>query len=236
MGLKTLLGIKKLCWRKGTRRFLADMRREFPGYEWDKFEKLAQYFWRKEMSSAAERAFLFRLARDLPPNARVVEIGSWIGESTCYLASGLKGDQSRLYAVDTFHGESNAPFEREFLAEKMARWKITHTRELFDRNLAYFGLSARVRVMADDSMAAARKFPEPPRSIDLLFIDGDHSEKAVQNDLDAWFPFVKSEGLVLFHDFSSFFDVPQVVWRAAQQNRFSELVGIHGTLLALRKV
>ena len=236
MGLKTLLGIKKHRWRKTIRCFLAEMRGQFPGYEWDEFEQLAQHFWQKEMSSARERAFLFRLARDLPPNARVVEIGSWIGESTCYLASGLKGDQSRLYAVDTFNGDSDASFERKLYTGIMAQWKVGSTRELFARNLAHFGLGGRVQVMADDSTAAARKFPEPPQSIDLLFIDGDHSEKAAQNDLDAWLPFVKPGGLVLFHDFLSPMGVPQVVWRASQQNRFSELVGVYGTLLALRKI
>jgi predicted O-methyltransferase YrrM len=235
MGLKTLLGIKKPRWQEEIQRFTKEMRGQFPGYEWDEFEKLARHFWRKEMSLLLERAFLFRLARDLPANAKVVEIGSWIGESACYLASGLKGDKSRLYAVDTFTGDSNMPNDRKSFISLMAQWKVANTRELFDKNIAHFGLGGRVRAIADDSITAAGKFSEPLQSIDLLFIDGDHSEKAVQNDLDAWFPFVKSEGIVLFHDFSSLFGVPQVVWRASQQNRFSDLVDIYGTLLALRK-
>lgn len=236
MGLKTLLGFKKRRWRKEIRFFLDEMRRQFPGYEWDEFEKLAQHFRHKEMSSQLERTFLFRLARDLPLNAKVVEIGSWIGESTCYLASGLRGDQSCLYAVDTFAGDSDTPIERNYYSGIMTKLKISNTKELFDRNLAFFGLSGRVQTIAGDSVTAAQNFSEPPESLDLLFIDGDHSERAVLNDLDAWLPFVKPQGLVLFHDFSSPMGVPQAVWRASQQNQFSELVGIYGTLLALRKV
>lgn len=235
MGLKTLLGIKKRRWQEELRRFVAEMRRQFPGYEWDEFEKLAQHFWRKEMSSQLERVFLFRLARDLPSNAKVVEIGSWIGESACYLASGLKGDHSCLYAVDTFTGDSDIPNDRKAFASLMTQWNVSNTKELFDQNIAHFGLGGRVRAIVNDSIVAVRKFPEPLQSIDLLFIDGAHSEESTQNVLDAWFPFVKSGGIVLFHDFSSLFGVPQVVWRAAKQNRFSELVGIYGTLLALRK-
>ncbi|MGA3163999.1 MAG: class I SAM-dependent methyltransferase [Verrucomicrobiota bacterium] len=236
MGLKTLLGIKKRRWQKEIRRFVVEMRGQFPNYDWDGFEKLAQYFWRKEMSLIPERAFLFRLARDLPSNAKVVEIGSWIGESACYLASGLKGDHPCLYAVDTFTGDSDIPNDRKVFASLMAQWKVSNTKELFDQNIAHFGLSSRVRAIADDSIVAARKFSEPLQSIDLLFIDGAHSEKSTQGALDAWFPFVKSGGIVLFHDFSSLFGVPQVVWRAVKQNRFSELVGVYWTLLALRKV
>jgi len=36
--------------------------------------------------------------------------------------------------------------------------------------------------------------------IDLLFIDADHSKKAVYNDFKNFFPFVKPHGLILLHD------------------------------------
>lgn len=36
--------------------------------------------------------------------------------------------------------------------------------------------------------------------ISVLFIDGDHSYKGCKRDIDAWFPFVKEGGVILFHD------------------------------------
>jgi hypothetical protein len=36
--------------------------------------------------------------------------------------------------------------------------------------------------------------------VDLVFIDGDHSEIGVAKDWDTWHPFVVEGGTVLFHD------------------------------------
>ena len=38
------------------------------------------------------------------------------------------------------------------------------------------------------------------RNGDFLFIDGDHSQEAVDADLSAWLPKVKSSGIVAMHD------------------------------------
>jgi hypothetical protein len=40
------------------------------------------------------------------------------------------------------------------------------------------------------------------RKIDLLFIDGDHSEKAVMSDLKTWVKHVKEGGCILLHDYT----------------------------------
>lgn len=40
----------------------------------------------------------------------------------------------------------------------------------------------------------------PGRRIDVLFIDGDHSYEGCKRDIEAWLPFVKEGGVLLFHD------------------------------------
>ena len=40
------------------------------------------------------------------------------------------------------------------------------------------------------------------RKLDLLFIDGDHSEYFVQNDWDRYSKFVRPGGMVVFHDYN----------------------------------
>lgn len=42
-----------------------------------------------------------------------------------------------------------------------------------------------------------KEWKEP---IDILFIDGDHSYASVKNDFEMFYPFVKEQGLVIFHD------------------------------------
>ncbi len=49
-----------------------------------------------------------------------------------------------------------------------------------------------------DSVAIAKFFHGG--KIDVLFIDGDHSYLGCKRDIDAWFPHMKSDGVMLFHD------------------------------------
>jgi hypothetical protein len=44
-----------------------------------------------------------------------------------------------------------------------------------------------------------------PRSVDAVFIDGDHQRAGVQTDLDAWRPVCKLRGSLIFNDFNGRF-------------------------------
>ncbi len=232
MGLKTLLGIKKHQWKKSVKKFIDKIKTAFPQYPWNDFYRISEHFLCRESSSLPERAFLFRLSHDLQANAKIVEIGSWIGESSCLLAWGLKGNGAKLYAVDNFKGEASDPSARTRYQERMYRLKIDNIKESFDKNIAHFNLSSQVEAIVADSLAAAKAFREPAHSIDLLFIDGDHSEDATRNDIIAWLPFLKHGGIIVFHDFSSNHGVPQAIWWAVKQSYFSELIGVYGTMIA----
>jgi predicted O-methyltransferase YrrM len=48
-----------------------------------------------------------------------------------------------------------------------------------------------------------------PASIDILFIDGDHSYTGVKKDYDTYSEFVKTGGLIAFHDVSIPYDKEQ---------------------------
>lgn len=65
--------------------------------------------------------------------------------------------------------------------------------------------SEKTQFIHSDTLDFARKLEEEkrqrkPLSIDLLFIDADHSREAVLKDFQAYFPYVTSHGLILFHD------------------------------------
>lgn len=234
MGLKTLLGIKKYQWERSAKKFITKAKKVFPQYPWDNFLRISVHFRGRELSSLPERAFLFRLSHDLPPDAKVVEIGSWIGASSCLLASGLKGTKAKMYAIDNFKGNASDCSARIRYHERMSKLKTDTTKTIFDKNIAYFNLENRVVAIVNDSIQAAKSFCEPLHSIDLLFIDGDHSEEATKNDITIWLPFVKPGGVIIFHDFTSNHGVPQAVWWAIKQSYFSELVGIYGSTIAFK--
>jgi hypothetical protein len=58
----------------------------------------------------------------------------------------------------------------------------------------------RVHIIKSDSVAAAEDIEE--RSVDLIFIDGDHSYDGVRRDLLAWWPKVKRGGWLGGHDYA----------------------------------
>jgi len=64
--------------------------------------------------------------------------------------------------------------------------------------------------MCEDSTQAWRRFSD--ESIDLLFVDGDHSFDGCLSDLRNWYPKVKPNGVILGHDYDW-----ETVRAAAQQ-------------------
>ncbi len=127
----------------------------------------------------------------------VVEIGSYRGRSTCFLAFGLqiRGD-GIVHAVDHFQGspehQEGKPLADEFLLRDGSLLPI------FTENLKRNGLDELVTPIVSSSVAAAEQWDGSP--VRLLFIDGDHSYKATRADFEAWEKFIPVGGFVAFHD------------------------------------
>src|SRR3954463_1760051 len=62
-------------------RFLRGARKRRGDLNWDEFLRIARHFKTDDMGSFTERGYLFQLASDLPVNAQVIEVGSWMGAS-----------------------------------------------------------------------------------------------------------------------------------------------------------
>lgn len=157
-------------------------------------------FYKEKMGSWPERLNLYLLAAELPPGARVVEIGAWVGVGTSYLAGGLRsGAGGRIYAVDTFQGTT--------LDSQIKRgWKKTvermggSTLKAFQENIRAFQLEELVTPIVASSQEAARQWPGDP--VQLLYIDGDHAYEAVKIDYAQWSGYVPPGGWIVFHDYN----------------------------------
>jgi predicted O-methyltransferase YrrM len=134
------------------------------------------------LSDAQGRA-LFRAAAETDGRGAIVEIGSWKGRSTTWLASGARLAGHRVYAIDP-HCRSREYPSAETLDE-------------FLGNLARNGLADIVEPLVMTSEAAAAHIEGP---VELLFIDGDHSYEAVRRDAELWLPRLIEGGTVMFHD------------------------------------
>jgi predicted O-methyltransferase YrrM len=139
---------------------------------------------------------LMTMARLGPGLGEIVEIGSFMGKSTCWLATGTKQVlREKVTAVDHFEGspehQKGAAMETPDIVEKGS------TLDAFKANIKAVGVDDYVDTIVASSEEAAKHWTKPIR---LLFIDGDHSYEAARKDFELWSPFVIQGGLVLFHD------------------------------------
>lgn len=135
--------------------------------------------------TSEEKCMLYWLARRAPPGRTIaVEVGSYLGASSLFIASALKARSkgSLIYCVDTW------------LNDAMSEGSMD-TYAAFKANTS--GHADVIRPLRGNSPDMAKGFDEP---IDFLFIDGDHSYDGVKADVDAWFPKLKPDATVAFHD------------------------------------
>jgi predicted O-methyltransferase YrrM len=136
---------------------------------------------------------LFFFAKSSPGEGEIVEIGSFAGRSTIWLAKGAQlKKRSKVYAVDPHTGD---PY-RENL--ERVRKEFSYGQEYeFRKNINQAGVSNVVVPIVKTSEAAAKDFAWPVR---FLFIDGIHEYDFVKKDFLAWSPKVIKGGIIAFHD------------------------------------
>ena len=144
-----------------------------------------------------EGYLLYLLARYGPGTGEIVEIGSFMGLSTCWLAFGTsRAKREGVTAVDTFQGSPEQ--QRGEACESEVILKEGSTLRAFRENVARVGLADFVRPLVGKSQEVAATWNRPIR---LLFIDGDHSYEQCALDFQSWSPFMIRGGCIAFHDY-----------------------------------
>lgn len=143
-------------------------------------------------------------ALDLPDSGRIVEVGSWLGHSAIYLATWLKAIGKRAFVdcVDTWAGGED-PVILKSIEQLGGTDNVFST---FMGNVYQSQLQDIINPIKASSTEAAALYPD--NSIDVVFIDADHTYEAVLADIKAWYPKVKEGGIIAGHDFSFNPDFP----------------------------
>jgi MMP 1-O-methyltransferase len=135
----------------------------------------------------SEGKLLFNLAKSCAGRGVIVEIGSWKGKSTIWLAKGSQAGQNvKVYAIDPHSA-----------TEEHRRQGNLSTFQEFQQNISRAGVAGLVFPIVTTSEAAAASFNTP---IEMIFIDGDHDYEAVKRDFELWYPKVVDGGVMAFHD------------------------------------
>lgn len=169
----------------------------------------------------------------------IVEIGTYCGKSTIYLAAAASQAGQVVLTVDHHRGsEENQPgweyHPADLVDPVVGRMDTLPT---FRATLAASGLEQHVIAIVGESARVARLWHEP---IGMLFIDGGHSDEPATADYEGWVPHVRLGGALAIHDvFPDPADGGQapyrVYLRALASGAFKE-VAVTGSLRVLERV
>ena len=136
------------------------------------------------LKSPRQEKWFFNTARNASDNAVIVEIGSFLGRSTVSFGLGLTGKDQKIYAIDLFEGDGEYYGDGDF-------------ETMFRQNLELCGVTDKVEVLRGHSLEVGKEWDKP---IDVLFIDGSHEYEDVKADFEIFYPYVKTGGIIAFHD------------------------------------
>ena len=211
-----------------------------------------------ENDAAAQTTRLFALAESvigfMPPDegralfdaachylrgGPAVEIGTYCGKSTVLLGAAAARSGSVLYTIDHHHGSEEHQPGWEFHDTSMVdpvsgRFDTLPT---FRHTLDAAALDDTIVAVVGKSTVVARDWRAP---LDLLFIDGGHSEEAAQQDFDGWAKWVSVGGALVIHDV---FPDPRdggrppynIYCRAIESGEFTEVSSL-GSLRVLERM
>ena len=148
---------------------------------------------------AAEGMALYSTAASYAPVGPVLEVGTYCGKSTIYLAAAATRAGQLVITVDHHHGsEENQPgWEYHDPALVDPRTGRLDTLPHFRSTLASAGLDEAVIAVVGRSADVARLWGAP---LGMLFIDGGHTDAAAQADYEGWAPWVAPGGALAIHD------------------------------------
>ncbi len=141
--------------------------------------------------SVAEKCLLHRTLRRLPAAAVCIEIGSYLGASTCFIAHAVSA-RSRILCIDTWGNDAMAYVPTDTDAQP----RDTHA-EFRENTAPYRDRIVEFRAWSHEAFPRVRAAAP---CCDFLFIDGDHNHEAVARDWELYSTLLRPGSLVAFHD------------------------------------
>jgi hypothetical protein len=167
--------------------------------------------WRPEIVGWSEDILPFyrKMAERLPAKALVAEVGVFRGRSICFLAEEfhrLGKDGSQIWGFDP--GEAifgpGSPQTHPNLGHAYPGFEGPSRPALvanLERTSEFRG-GVVVRAVAVRSTMGAQLFFD--HTLDMVFLDGDHTAEGVREDILAWAPKLRAGGVLAGHDYGHY--------------------------------
>jgi predicted O-methyltransferase YrrM len=166
----------KLSLRAAANRFL-----DFLAFV--RYQSLSRAFKIQSHLTVRERVCLYELSSNA---AKIAEIGSYVGASACcFSASSSSVNTKQIICIDTWNNDAMSEGNRDTWAE-------------FQENTA--GFSSSIIPIRGFSTEVVDRVRSVTSTLNLLFIDGDHSYEGVKADWEAYKSFLVPGSIVIFHD------------------------------------
>lgn len=127
----------------------------------------------------------------------VVEIGVWGGKSLIPMACAIRANgKGRINGIDPWKNEASIQGTKNELNRQW--WGSIDHQKVLDELMAkmvQFGLVDNIQLIRATSLEATPIF-----KIDLLHIDGNHSDETSYGDVVKWVPLMKRGGWIIFDD------------------------------------
>lgn len=182
---------------------------------------------------------LYEAALEASKRGPVLEIGSYCGKSTLYLAAAVREAEAEavVFSIDHHRGSEEHQAGEEYHDPRLADAEgRVDTLPVFRDTIEQAGVADLVIALVAASDVVARHWTTP---LGMLFIDGGHSLEAAMTDYDLWSPHLVPDGTLAIHDV---FDDPskggrppyEIYRKALESGRFVE-TGAKGSLRLLRR-
>ena len=189
-----------------------------------------------------------------PGNEPVVEVGTYLGKSTSYIALGCKiASKKGVYTIDMFpsaddwylgsdgyyhiHG-SGYSLPKEYYDERSTfvyKGGYQNTLDLFKDIIEKVGLEDIITPFKGTSSAFVESI-QPGSKFRMIFIDADHSYEGVSQDIFSLVSFLTEDGIICFHDYEK--ETPGV-FKAVNEHIISSKdfshIALVGSLLIAKK-
>ena len=144
--------------------------------------------------------FIIDLVLQTKPQ-KIVEIGVWGGKSLVPMAYALKVNGSgMIYGIDPWDSLASVQHMHDEGSKAFWRWA--------DHGAIYTGLVQKIEefdlVNHVELIPATSEEAPMIQDIDLLHVDGNHSEETSFYDVQKWVPLVKKGGFIIFDDMTWF--------------------------------
>ncbi|WP_456697142.1 class I SAM-dependent methyltransferase [Aeromicrobium sp. P5_D10] len=182
---------------------------------------------------------LHAAALDYLSGGVAVEIGTYCGKSTIYLGHAASVRESSVVTIDHHRGSEEQQPGWEYHDASLVDPKVglIDTLPFARQAIARAGLESTVTAFVGRSTEIASWWRQP---LDLVFVDGGHTEEAAQGDFHGWSPWVRVGGALVIHDvFPDPNDGGQAPYRiyreALDSGEFAE-VSVTGSLRVLERL